>query len=187
MRHDVSMRRSSWVGRWRALTLSPEGSPCARLNACVRWPGSRGDGPDPQQDREAPKSWAAELDPLCSGWRWCERVGPISARISWALLWAGTLGHRDSHRTLPGETLAPQHYTVPSGIEGSRSPSPPRGPVPPAQPHLHTVGVIFPRQTSSTDILCSVYEQEFGEHQVSVEARRWGSLGEGLLRGGRRV
>ena len=50
---------------------------CARLDAVGQ---EAEDGPNPQQDREAPEELAAELDPLRGGRRRCERVGPISGQ-----------------------------------------------------------------------------------------------------------
>lgn len=116
------------------------------------------------------------------GWRWCERVGPISGQDLLGLLWVRPWGTQDSHRDPPGETLAPQHYTAPPGIGGVTLPIPTPGTRPSASPAApaHSSVLYFRRPLPRTSCALSK-EQEFGEHQVSVEARRWGgSLGRGL-------
>ena len=50
------------------------------------------DGPNPQQDREAPEELAAELDPLRGGRRRCERIGPISGKDLLGFAVGQTLG-----------------------------------------------------------------------------------------------
>lgn len=62
---------------------------CARLDAVGQ---EAEDGPDPQQDREAPEELAAELDPLRGGRRRCERVGPISGQDLLGFAVGQTLG-----------------------------------------------------------------------------------------------
>lgn len=94
------------------------------------------DGPDPQQDREAPEELAAELDPLRGGGRRRERIRPVPGQDLLGFAVGQTLGAQDSHRTLPGQAW----------------PRPP----PPGPRRTCTQSVLYFRQTSSTDILCSV-------------------------------
>lgn len=101
------------------------------------------DGPDPQQDGEAPEELAAELDPLRGGgWR-RERVRPVPRQDLLGFAVGQTLEAQDSPRTVPGQ---PWH------LSSSRAPAPPR----PGPPRTCTQSVLYFRQTSSTDILCSV-------------------------------
>ena len=86
----VSMRRSSWAG-WVEGThvVARRVVLCARLDAVGQ---EAEDGPDPQQDREAPEELAAELDPLRGGRRRCERIGPISGKDLLGFAVGQTLG-----------------------------------------------------------------------------------------------
>ena len=50
------------------------------------------DGPYPQQDGEAPKELAAELDPLRGGGRWRERIRPVPGQDLLGFAVGQTLG-----------------------------------------------------------------------------------------------
>ena len=87
----VSMQRSSWAG-WvegTHVVVARRVVLCARLDAVGQ---EAEDGPNPQQDREAPEELAAELDPLRGGRRRCERIGPISGKDLLGFAVGQTLG-----------------------------------------------------------------------------------------------
>lgn len=103
-----------------------------------------------------PKSWRQNLTHSGVVGGGVSALGPSRARISWALLWVRPWGTQDSLRTLPEKPWHPQHYRAPSGLGGSHLPPPSRGPLSFQPGRTCTQSVLYFRQTSSTDILCSV-------------------------------
>lgn len=84
----------------------------ARLNAIGQ---EAEDGPDPQQDREAPEELAAELDPLGGGgWR-RERIRPIPGQDLLGFAVGQTLGGTGLTQNLPRAALVPHHSTSTPG------------------------------------------------------------------------
>lgn len=69
------------------------------------------DGPNPQQDGEAPEKLATELDPFRGCWRWSEGIGPIPSQ--------NVLG------PLVGEALREVRRIVGGGIQNQPGPSAP--------------------------------------------------------------
>lgn len=101
------------------------------------------------------------------------------------MLWVRPWGTQDSHRTLPEKPWHPNTTQYPQALRGHASPIPtpgtrPSSPAAPAHSRCYISGRPLPRTSCALS-----KEQEFGEHQVSVEARRWGGhWGRGLLRAG---
>lgn len=78
------------------------------------------DGPDPQQDREAPEELAAELDPLGGGGRRRECIRPVPGQDLLGFAVGQTLGAQDSHRTFPEQ---PWHPSTPRAPRTRPSPA----------------------------------------------------------------
>lgn len=97
------------------------------------------DGPDPQEDGEAPEELAAELHPLWGGGRRRERVRPVPGQDLLGFAVGETLGDTGLTQNPSRATLAPQHFTSTPEPKGAAPAGPPPGP-----PHLHAVCVVFP-------------------------------------------
>lgn len=121
------------------------------------------DGPDPQEDGEAPEELAAELDPLGGGgWR-CECVRPIPGQDLLGFAVGQTLGGHRTRTESSLTALAPPHSTSAPGPGPAR---PTRQARAPARSRCCTSGRLLPPTS------CALSEEE-AEEAGERRGRGW--------------
>lgn len=116
------------------------------------------DRPNPQQDGETSKQLSAELDPFwCGGW-WCEGVRTVSGQNLLGFTVCQTLKDAGFIKEPAPRSTRDTSLKSSSLSPGPAHPQPVLRPSSARAPPILTCtqSVLYFRQTSSTDILCSV-------------------------------